>query len=113
MSNKFKPGDMVEIIFVPGVIYGSGCAKPGLIGEIICYLGEYSIDKRNLGYTIGPNAWEVKFPNYDSIACSEKVLKLIPGNQDCKDVGNWDSCPWSPYAKKENQKQIEEVDYDF
>ncbi len=51
------------------------------------------------------NAWEGLTVDHKGILATESCLRLVPGNQDCKDIGNWDQCPWSPYRER--------VTYDF
>jgi len=92
---------MVEIINNGQPWQYDGDTTPGKVGTIVQYIGMYqTYDKRYV-----PNAWEVNLADGTPVAVNEPSLKLIPGNQDCKDIGNWDQCPWSPYRDK--------VTYDF
>ena len=105
MSNKFKPGDLVELLPLnrevrDPFVFNSGI-RPGIQGTIIKYLGTESSK-----YGFVQDAWEVQFQGIKyACACDEKILKLIPGNKDIIEIGSWDQCPWSPYKEK--------VTYDF
>lgn len=101
MSNKFKTGDLVE------VIDNGGCytppARPGLRGTIVCYLGD-----KVYGTTIVKEAWEINVPVDGRYVFSENSLRKIPGNNDhipgieeYDEIGSWDSCFWNPYKSKE------------
>lgn len=96
MSGKFKPGDLVEVIRIEGVNYNS--AQPGEIGKIIEYNGDWT----GADHLIR-DAWKVKFPTHDKIAmCGGRVLRLIPGGDEYKEIGSWDQIPyWNPYKVKD------------
>jgi hypothetical protein len=117
MSAKFKPGDMVELLDRNKEL--CPYLDKGMIGVIICYDGECI--NRQLNFVV-KNAWRVQFPHVQGTTeCDETCLKLVPGNQDCREIGDWDLCPWNPYKEKtqekikvvESLKKNPFVDYDF
>jgi hypothetical protein len=101
MSAKFKPGDMVEILHKDGGVYRDG-VLPGKIGTIVNFYGYYESNKQ--GYI--PSAWSVRLPDVGDCVVAEESLKLIPGNQDCEEIGSWDECPWSPYNVKDKNNAV-------
>jgi hypothetical protein len=99
MSTKFKKGDLVELLPTSfGVNHCDGL-QSGMIGTVIDYGGKQVYPKLEKWVD---NSWRVEFShNNKRYFINEIYLKLVPGNPDCKDVGKWDDCPWSPYKVTE------------
>lgn len=88
---KFKAGDIVEVL--PGGRY-EGDVRAGMQGTVVRHH-----DYVDNGVNCARNVYRIKFTDFEGYVV-EYCLKLVPGNRDTKQIGNWDECPWSPYRKK-------------
>jgi hypothetical protein len=76
---KFKVGSLVEIIDGYCPFPGYEWVRPGLVGEIVAYVGPLF-----LHYIY----WEVKFPQ-GIVTSAQEVLRLIPADPEGRQVVEW------------------------
>jgi len=84
---KFKEGDMVVLVEVPGAIYVG--EAPGFVSTILALLPP---DRRCAG--CGCAIYQLDHPSFQDVTASECVLRLVPPHER----GNWADCWFKPCA---------------
>src|SRR5687768_2534748 len=86
------PGDKVVVVYQKGYRFSRGSDK---------YIGMVGTITGNLRYAPLPGlmiekSFPVEFADGHSDYFVPAVLRRIDPDEDCRKVGSWDECPWTP-----------------